>query len=206
VRLTSTIFAAAVVILFVGPDLRAQQPADPPPVARVENDASRSADAAILRAVRTARPPAAPPTAVAIPASLPADQPVALNALVRNRAAEVTIHAIARQSEFAGIKPPPGGSLLVVRATFENRIPLTLVEEKQVATEYRIPNLADHLYVVVDGQRVARLSPDAGKLPGAIPVADFRLDRFGARVTGSLVFVLPPACGEPKPLVLRFYV
>src|SRR5690606_18339975 len=88
----------------------------------------------------------------------------------------------------------------------ENIIPWTLIKERQIPTEYRIPTLGDHLYLVVDGRKLSRLAA-AGETPaGHVPVKDFRLEKIGDRITGNIVFAVP--AGEealPKSLELRFY-
>jgi hypothetical protein len=94
----------------------------------------------------------------------------------------------------------------VVSTEWENTIPLTSVagQKEQVPTLYKIPNLADHVYLVLDGQRVVRLETEAGRLPGHVPTKDFTLERFGSRLRGNLVFEVP-ATGPLGAAELRFY-
>jgi hypothetical protein len=116
-----------------------------------------------------------------------------------NRASRVVIHGVAERPAYGArntLRP-----LLVVDVEIENTIPLTLVKQNQVPTQYRIPNLADHLYLVLDGVRVSRLLKDADELPGHLPVKGFQLDRLGSRLRGNLVFEVGPAAS----LELRFY-
>jgi hypothetical protein len=139
-----------------------------------------------VEAVRaSAKPPAAPPP------SLEAS----------NRASRVRIHGVAERPAYGAKSAPPGRALLVVDVEIENTIPLTLVKKNEVPTQYRIPNVADHLYLVLDGIRVSRLAPDADELPGHLPVKGFQLDRLGSRARGNLVFEVGPAAS----LELRFY-
>src|SRR5205085_2554100 len=114
-----------------------------------------------------------------------------------------TVYSAVLRGQYGATRPPAGGALLVMDVEFENIIPLTLIYEKQVPTEYQVPNLADHMYVVADGARLARLRPDAGDLPGHVRVKDFNLPRIGAKARGNLVFDLPQA--DPKTIELRFY-
>ena len=78
-----------------------------------------------------------------------------------------------------------------------------MIRDQKVPTEYQIPNLADHLYVVVDGSRLARIHPQANGQPGHVPVTDFKLPKIGATITGNVLFAMPPV--QPKSLELRFY-
>jgi len=91
----------------------------------------------------------------------------------------------------------------VLNAEWENLIPLTLVYQKQVPTEYQVPNMGDNLYLLVNGARVARLRPDGGDLPGHLPVKDFKLPRIGSKLRGNVVFDVPAE--GLRTAELRFY-
>src|SRR5204862_3492728 len=68
----------------------------------------------------------------------------------------------------------------------------------------RVPNLADHLYVVADGRSVRRISPGDKDLPGHVPVVDFKLEKVGDTLTGNVVFEVGPEA-EAGSLELRYY-
>jgi hypothetical protein len=119
-----------------------------------------------------------------------------------NRACRLRILGMAERASYGALVPPAGRKLLVLDAEFENIIPLTLVQSNQVPTIYRIPNLGDHLYLVVNGVKAARLPQDAAALPGHIKPVMFELERLGTRARGNLVFEIPEA---PIRLDLRFY-
>ena len=121
-----------------------------------------------------------------------------------NRAARVTVHNVAAVDTYGSHKAPPGRTLLVVSTEWENVIPLTVIDEQKIPTTYKIPNLADHVYLVLDGRRLARLDGAAATLPGHVPVKDFSLEHIGSRVRGNLVFALP-AGGVTGTAELRFY-
>ncbi|HEX7900960.1 MAG TPA: zinc ribbon domain-containing protein [Planctomycetota bacterium] len=144
---------------------------------------------------------ARPSAAVAkLAASKGADVPLkpALEGLTR--ALRFTIAGTSERPSYAGWKAPGGGAL-VLDVELENLIPLALVKENQVPVQYKIPNLADHLYLVVDGRRVSRLTPEAHDWPGHLPVRGLTLDRLGARLRGNVVFDAGPATS----LELRYY-
>ncbi|MBI2898775.1 MAG: hypothetical protein HYY17_01180 [Planctomycetes bacterium] len=119
----------------------------------------------------------------------PVDRPSA--AVAANRACRVRVLGVTERDAYGARKAAAGRRLLVVDAEFENLIPLTLVESHQVSTEYRIPNLADHAYVVVDRRRLSRLVRDADSLPGHVPVRDFKLQRLGSKLRGNMIFEIP---------------
>lgn len=119
-----------------------------------------------------------------------------------NRACRFRLFGMTERSSYGERKPAPGRKLLVLDAEFENIIPLTLVQSNQVPTIYRIKDLGDHLYLVVDDVKVSRLFPDAGSLPGHIKTVGFELERLGTRIRGNLVYEIAES---PARLDLRFY-
>jgi Mg-chelatase subunit ChlD len=121
-----------------------------------------------------------------------------------NRAVRLTIQNAAMVERYAEATAAPGGAILVLGTEWENTIPLSLIQQQQVPTLYKVPNLEDHVYLVVDGRRLARLDPRAAALPGHVPVKDFTLEQIGARVRGNLVFRLPPGA-TGGALELRYY-
>lgn len=120
-----------------------------------------------------------------------------------NRAAELHVYDLRVAERYGPIRASPGADLLVLEVGFENVIPLTLVRDLELPTEYRFSDLADHAYVVVNGDRVARLVPAAESAPGHLTVRSFRLERPGERARGNLVFALPPE--DVHTLELRLY-
>ncbi|HZE96797.1 MAG TPA: zinc ribbon domain-containing protein [Planctomycetota bacterium] len=120
-----------------------------------------------------------------------------------NRACRFRILASSERAAYGAKIPAPGRKLLVLDAEFENIIPLTLIQQNQVPTMYRIKDLADHLYLVVNGNRVSRLPKDAATLPGHVQTVGFTLERLGTRARGNLVFEIPS--DGVDSLDLRFY-
>lgn len=126
-----------------------------------------------------------------LPERLEADRPAAVFRKRSNRAAELRIHSVTLR-----------GDGVHVDLEWTNIIPLTAVYDRNLPTEYRIPNLADHLYLVLNGSRLARIVAEPDEIPGHLPVRDFRLERIGSRLRGVVAFGLSAA---PETLELRFY-
>ncbi|HLF94049.1 MAG TPA: hypothetical protein VJB14_11365, partial [Planctomycetota bacterium] len=143
-------------------------------------------------AVRTEPTPSTPAEAVL---------PVALE--TSNRACRLKIRAASERAAYGSRVASAGKRLLVLDAEFENTIPMTLVQSNQVPTMYKIKELGDHLYLVVNGTRVSRIVPDGSRLPGHVVTAGFTIDRLGARVRGNIVFEIPAE--KAATLDLRFY-
>jgi hypothetical protein len=120
-----------------------------------------------------------------------------------NRACRLRIHSVLERPSYGGKAPAEGNKVIVLDAEFENTIPMTLIQSNQVPTMYKIPQLGDHLYLVMNGNRVSRLPADGAALPGHVVTAGFMLDRLGSRIRGNLVFEIP--ADGPGPLDLRFY-
>jgi Mg-chelatase subunit ChlD len=130
------------------------------------------------------------PTAPVLPVQPELNRTYPLRLESATRGVRLLVNNAALLGEYGVHKAPPGKALLVLGTEWENVIPLTyLAEEKQaLATTYKIPNLADHIYLVLDGRRAARLDPEADNLPGHVPVKTFALERLGDRIRGNLVF------------------
>jgi hypothetical protein len=143
-----------------------------------------------LREVRESLKPAAPPEVAALLET-------------SNRACRLRVHSVSERGAYGTRAPAAGWKFLVLDASFENTIPMTLVQSNQVPTMYKIKEMGDHLYLVMNGDRVSRLPADASQLPGHVVTAGFTLDRLGARTRGNLVFEIPAEGVET--LDLRFY-
>jgi hypothetical protein len=120
-----------------------------------------------------------------------------------NRACRLRIVSVAERPSYGNKTPAAGKKLLVLDAEFENTIPMTLVQSNQVPTMYKVKEMGDHLYLVVNHNRVSRLYPEAASLPGHVATTGFTLDRLGARARGNLVYEIPAEGAES--LDLRFY-
>src|SRR5688500_7125368 len=137
------------------------------------------------------------------PASLAPGKPAWIYSPAESRAIRTTVYSAAMRDEYGIVRPAAGRGFIVLDVELENIIPLTLIYDKQVPTEYQVPNLADHVYLVIDGISVARLHPKADELPGHVKVKEFKLERIGEKRRGNLVFDAPMA--EAKSVELRYY-
>lgn len=163
--------------------------------------AQQGPDTSPLRdAVREARPPAQTANPANLPHNLESDQTQSLQAAAANRGVLLTVHSITARDAYGLLTPPEGKQFLILDTQWQNQIPLSVVYENKVPTEYVVPNLADHLYVVADGNRVLRLVEE--DVPGLLPIKNLRLGRLGDVLRGNVLFVLP---GGVKSLELRFY-
>lgn len=151
-------------------------------------------------AVREAKPPAQTADPATLPHVLEPGRTRTLEAAAANRGVRLTVHSIAARDAYGLLTPPEGNQFLILDTQWQNQIPMSLVYENKVPTEYAVPNLADHLYVVADGNRVLRLLDE--DVPGLLPIKNLRLGRLGDVLRGNVLFVLPR---EVKSLELRFY-
>ena len=171
-------------------------------------------DAAAERAIAAAVPAEAPPVIAAGPATNPAaslpNRPepgkvypsgsVSYTRGVRLRAINASL-----TGTYGAVAAPAGGALFVVATEWENVIPWTLIGERKIPTEYQIPRLGDHLYLVADGRHVARVIAQDATPAGHVPLKDFKLSEIGDRIVGNVIFTLPAALNEFQSLELRFY-
>lgn len=115
-------------------------------------------------------------------ADLPPGTVRTLGASASNRALRATVRTVALR-----------GRRLALDVEWVNAVPLSLVYEKKVAEEVRLADLAERLFVVVDGARVCRLESSELK--------EIRLDAVGATSRGTLAFEVP----EFRAIEFRFY-
>lgn len=148
-------------------------------------------------------PPAPAMAETAVPDRFPDGGVLTMYRSAANRGVKFTATMARLTTEYGQAKARAGSSFLVVTTSWENIIPLTLIAQRQIPTEYVVPKLSDNLYLVVNGNRLAPLSPEAASLPGHLEVEPLKIEKLGQVVRGNLVFVLPP--GAVQNLELRFY-
>jgi hypothetical protein len=141
--------------------------------------------------------------AVPRPASLVPGKPQWVYRQAESRAIHATVYSVSLGDHYADAKAANGRGMLALDVELENIIPLTVIYEKKVPTEYQVPNLADHVYLVIDGVAVARLHPKAPEMAGHVKVKEFKLPAIGEKARGNLVFDAPLA--QAKTLELRYY-
>lgn len=175
------------------PDPAVQQIVDSGRRAAVEADTATS-----QATVQVKRP--------SLPAQPQVDKLYPIHATAGNRGADFRLSSAGMVSSYGSL-PADGGPYLLASTRWENVIPLTVIRDQSVPTEYQIPNLPDHLYAVVDGHRLARIHPQAAGQPGHVPVKDFKLPKIGATISGNVVFAMPPGmkAGDAKSIEVRFY-
>jgi hypothetical protein len=127
----------------------------------------------------------------------------ALGLVGANRGVELTVFTASLAPAYGALQAPAGRGFLVLTTEWRHTIPPTRTKDRELQTEYRVPNLADHLYLVVNGLQVERLLPKAEGLPGHVPVRNFRLEKLGTRLRGEVLFSVPAAGIES--LELRYY-
>ena len=119
-----------------------------------------------------------------------------------NRAARITVANVTLTRQFGATPAPEGHRLLVIGCEWENVILLSHFAGAAVGTEYRVPDLADNLYLVADGKTLYRLWQKAD-VPGALKQRNFSVVP-GSPLHGVLLFDLPVK-GTFTRLELRFY-
>ena len=143
-------------------------------------------------------------TVAANGAALEVGKTIPVRAEAANRAVAVTIANAALVDHYGDLRAPEGRLFLVLNTTWENVLPVQVTaENKDIPVGYKVPELSDHIYLVLDGKRLVRLYPAATKLPGHIKTKDFGLPALGDTARGNLVFELP--AGNVESLDLRFY-
>jgi hypothetical protein len=118
-----------------------------------------------------------------------------------NRAVRLTVENVSLTSHYGELTAPESGRFLVVSTEWTNHISLKQV--KAPVPTYMVGNLADEVYLVIDGRKVAGLAPEADGQPGVVAYKLFRV-AIRQPTSGNLVFVIPGST-DPASLDLRFY-
>ena len=119
-----------------------------------------------------------------------------------NRAAQLTVANITLTRQFGATAAPEGRQFLVVGCQWDNVILLSHFAGAAIATEYKVPDLADHIYLVADRKTAYRLWTKSN-VPGGLKRNNFSVVP-GSPVSGVLLFDLP-ATASFINLELRFY-
>lgn len=128
----------------------------------------------------------------ALAAALELGKTVPVRAETGNRAIAVTIRNVALADSYGDTKAADGRLFVIVSTQWENVLPVKIsAENKSIPTGYKIPNLAEHVYLVVDDRKVARVQPAMGKLPGHLKILDFNLPALGDIAKGNVIFDVP---------------
>ena len=142
-----------------------------------------------------------------LPKSIP--EPPELNRFYRiqgrlhNRGADIELLSAGLFNHFGDLSASEGHTLLVLRSSWENNIPLILKQNQGLATEYRFPALGDHLYAVVNGHTLARLYAGEALVPDALPTKPLSLPFIGMKEEGNVVFDVPS--DSIQSIELRLY-
>ena len=120
-----------------------------------------------------------------------------------NFAARLTVASVATRSAYGQTAAPAGGQFLVLATEWENRIDPKLAEDRGLAPGYGVEDLAQHLYLVVDGGVGGVLRPELDDGAGRKSLGRVMLPKAGSKVAGDVVFEIP--AGAYTGADLRFY-
>ncbi|NMD34620.1 MAG: VWA domain-containing protein, partial [Planctomycetes bacterium] len=104
---------------------------------------------------------------------------------------------------FGSARAPEGRRFLVIDTRWRNVLTPAVVRDQQVPIAYRIPRLADHLYLVAEGRAVIR-PRESADVAGALSLELLELPHAGATAEGRLIYEMD-ARALPTRLDLRFY-
>lgn len=148
-----------------------------------------------------APPGEAPPVAPAAPGPLQGplqpETPYTVGAAGRNTNVQLAVSDLRLMAAIAGTTAPPGFQYVVLATVW--RKTETVVSE----TPYVVPELADHLYLLVDGRHVLEVSATTEQLPDHVPYPSLVVEKHGQEVRGAVAFAVP--AGALRSLTLQFY-
>jgi len=120
----------------------------------------------------------------------------------QNFAAAITINSVELRPAYGGERAGRDRQFAVLSTTWVNRIDPQLAEARGLAPGYGVDDLAQHLFLVVDGRMLGVLRPGLAGA-GRASLGSVMLPKPGAKVDGDVVFEIPAAA--PASLDLRFY-
>jgi len=100
-----------------------------------------------------------------------------------NFAARLTVESVATRPAYGPTTAPAGRQFLVLATSWENRIDPKLAEERGLAPGYGVEDLAQHLYVVVDGAVRGELRAGLDDGAGHRSLGSVMLPKTGAKVS-----------------------
>ena len=127
-------------------------------------------------------------------AALPADpEPgkiYGVRASAANEGVRVTVLNASVVNRYGPRQAPAGRAWVVLNTEWENIVPPVAAgaDGDALSTAFKLPRLADMVYLVLDNARVARVSAEAGKSPGHLNPVEFTIAKTGDRLRGNLVF------------------
>lgn len=167
----------------------------------VKVDTSIPPDPQVAKAVEAALPAAAGP-AEPKPAPdgadkpLPALQPGKMNPLDlagESKGLRLRVTGVQVAEERGQVRAGPPGRLIVLQTQWINRLD----------RQFEIPNPARHVYLIVNGSRIAALHPQARAIPGHVSTDRIVMPGTGSIVKGEMVFQTSQS--EVRSLELRFF-
>lgn len=114
-----------------------------------------------------------------------------------------TVNSWRIAERYGALAAPEGRQFVVLATRWESRIDPRLAGERGLSTAYTIPELAKHLFLVVDARHVGVLRPGLDDGTGRTSLAQLTLARPGAKQLGDVVFDIPR--GAIMSADLRFY-
>lgn len=120
-----------------------------------------------------------------------------------NFAARLTIDDIRIAPTYGLNHAASGKQFVILAAKWEDIIDAKLAGERELPLAYGIPELGQHLYLVVDGGELGLLHGDWEDGAGRKSFSGLTLAKPGDAVAGDLVFEIRAGAG--KSLCLRFY-
>jgi Mg-chelatase subunit ChlD len=104
-----------------------------------------------------------------------------------NDAVEFVVTGRRRADAYGPIAASAGTSFLIVATEWRNRIPTAVVDGKVLPVPYLVPDLAQQVFLVVDGKVVPFANATAGR-PGVVPQKMFLVPDPDLPTRGNLVF------------------
>ncbi|HEY9154555.1 MAG TPA: hypothetical protein VIM69_05455 [Opitutaceae bacterium] len=120
-----------------------------------------------------------------------------------NFAAELTVSEVRIAQSYGSNRASAGKQFVILAATWEDIIDPKLAGERDLPLAYGVPELGQHLYLIVDGKELGALRGDWSDGGSRKSFSGLTLTKPGDKAQGDLVFEI--GAGPATDLALRFY-
>jgi hypothetical protein len=128
-----------------------------------------------------------------------ADEPIH----AQNFAARLTVNNVRLAPTYGTNRAATGKQYVILGATWEDIIDTKLAGERDLPLAYGIPELGQHLYLILDGNELGLLHGDWSDGSGRKSFGGLTLAKPGDKAEGDLVFEV--SGGAATSMALRFY-
>ena len=228
-RVRSLILVAALVLLISSCRSRAQEPARPEgaappspteqPAATAPGPSPAQPEATSAPSTTAAKPAFAPPPGP-VQGTLEIGKTYKVGSSGKNANIQLTVTGFQLVSAIGGQEAPAGMQYALVSTSWKNLVPPRTVKRPKSTgqtgvvgsqdtetvieeTPYKVPVLAEHVYLYIDGRYLGEVNAVTEQLSDPLPLNSLLIEHYNDEVKGTVAFTVPARM--PQSLTLQFF-